>query len=100
MFFRAGYITKKCRGIKLEEREYLSEAELFLERFAEKSLRNKQLVGAASDSIKTRDLFANLSVREDDDNVNLKSLSPISSPRDSTKARGVLIFFPGKVYFH
>jgi hypothetical protein len=100
LFCRAGYITKKCQGIKLEEREYLSEAELFLEKFAEKSLKNKQLVGAAADTIKTQHLFSNLAVQDDDDSFNIKPVSPVPSTKESTRAKGILVFFPGNVCSH
>lgn len=92
----AGYITKKCRGIQLEDRMYLSEAEPFLQQFAERSLRNRQLVGSAGSIITTEDFLSNLTIQsqlDEDDGFN-ESKAPLIL-KDSTKCKGMLVFFPG-----
>ncbi|MCO5584756.1 hypothetical protein L7F22_038688 [Adiantum nelumboides] len=91
----AGYITHKCKGIQLDERSYLSEAEPFLRQFAEKSLRNRQLVGAAGSTVKTEDLLSRLSVTELEDDLSEDVSKADLVSKEPTKAKGLLIFFPG-----
>ncbi|KAI5080907.1 hypothetical protein GOP47_0004090 [Adiantum capillus-veneris] len=91
----AGYITHKCKGVQMEERSYLSEAEPFLKRFAERSLRNRQLVGAAGSTVTTEDLLSRLSVTEVEDDLSEDVSKADLVSKEPTKAKGLLIFFPG-----
>ncbi|KAH7352709.1 hypothetical protein KP509_19G059600 [Ceratopteris richardii] len=90
----AGYITQKCHGIQLEERSYLTEAEPFLKRFAERSPQNSQLVGAAAKEIKADEFLSKLSTQTDEDLYDDVSKADLL-PNEPVKAKGLLVFFPG-----
>lgn len=92
----AGYITKKCKGIKLDERSYLSEAEPFLKQFAERNPRNSKLVGSAGSDIGTEQLLSKLAIQTqaEEDLYDSRSKASVVA-KESTKPKGFLIFFPG-----
>lgn len=95
----AGYITKKCHGKKLNERIYLSEAEPFLQQFAERGVQNRQLVGSAGTIVRTEDFLADLALGshvEDDEDVRQLNVSVDANDLSKTsEAKGMLVFFPG-----
>ena len=100
-FCRADYITKKMNGEKLSSHSYLTEAEPFLKRFAERSLRNKKLVGAACVDICADEFLAIEQGGEDgyiSEGDHVPAAAIPTAPTSAIKAQGMLVFFPGTYY--
>uniref|UniRef100_A0A7I4CXU8 tRNA ligase phosphodiesterase domain-containing protein n=1 Tax=Physcomitrium patens TaxID=3218 RepID=A0A7I4CXU8_PHYPA len=97
----AMYIKKKMNGKKLSSNTYLTEAEPFLKQFAERSVKNKKLVGAAGIDIDVDDFLAQKAAQEGDEDefISDSDHAPVPtapSPHASAiKAQGMVVFFPG-----
>lgn len=93
---RAIYIKKKLNGKRLSSNTYLTEAEPFLKKFAERSLKNKKLVGAAGVDIDVSDFLA-LQHIDEDEYVSEGEHAPTApaQPAPTVRAQGMLVFFPG-----
>lgn len=78
-------------------------AEPFLEKYAQRSPKNRRLVGAAGSAVNVEQFLAEMSgerSEEEDDAAHAEDETPsTSSASDATsakKAKGMLVFFPGK----
>ncbi|KAG0576428.1 hypothetical protein KC19_5G079000 [Ceratodon purpureus] len=94
----AGYIKKRMNGKKLSSNTYLTEAEPFLKQFAERSLKNKKLVGAAGVDIDVDDFLAIQQGGEDEyisEGEHAPSAATPAPAAPAIKAQGMLVFFPG-----
>lgn len=97
-FCRAVYIKKKTKEKKLSGSTYLTEAEPFLNQFAERSLKNKKLVGAAGVDIDVDDFLAIQQGGEEEyisEGEHVPAATTPTHPSPAMKAQGVLVFFPG-----
>lgn len=95
---RASYIKKKCGGKRLSSNTYLTEAEPFLKQFAERSLKNQKLVGAAGVDIDVSDFLAIQHIDEEEyvsEDEHAPAPTAPAPPAPAIKAQGMLVFFPG-----
>ncbi|KAJ7543365.1 hypothetical protein O6H91_09G034600 [Diphasiastrum complanatum] len=99
----AKYITSKTKGKKLNSSTYLSEAEMFLKHYAERSPKNMRLVGAAGTLIDTHDFILTKHVEEEEEEIDYPKEDGSAVDIDlehpllekTSKAKGMLVFFPG-----
>ncbi|KAG6543229.1 hypothetical protein Mapa_015480 [Marchantia paleacea] len=97
----AVYAKKHIRDKKLHN-SYLTVAEPFLEKYAQRSPKNQRLIGAAGSAVNVEQFLAEMSgerSEEEDDSAHVEDETPsTSSASDATsakKAKGMLVFFPG-----
>ncbi|KAL3700604.1 hypothetical protein R1sor_018626 [Riccia sorocarpa] len=81
---------------------YLTVAEPFLEKYAQRSAKNQRLIGAAGSAVNVEQFLAEVSgerSEEEDDSNHVEdeapSTSSVSEPSVVKKAKGMLVFFPG-----
>ncbi|KAF3453988.1 hypothetical protein FNV43_RR04431 [Rhamnella rubrinervis] len=97
----AVYIRRKCGNKQLSSSIYLSEAEPFLEQYAERSPQNQALIGSAGNLVRAEDFLAIVEGGGDEEGDleaerKVAPLSPTPSSKDSVqKDEGLIVFFPG-----
>ncbi|KAK7404678.1 hypothetical protein VNO78_05634 [Psophocarpus tetragonolobus] len=97
----AVYIRRKCGNKQLSSSTYLSEAEPFLEQFAERSPQNQALIGCAGNLVRTEDFLAIVEGGQDEEGdlvaePRVALPGPNISVKDTVpKYEGLVVFFPG-----
>ncbi|KAF3455044.1 hypothetical protein FNV43_RR05492 [Rhamnella rubrinervis] len=97
----AVYIRRKCGNKQLSSSIYLSEAEPFLEQYAERSPQNQALIGSAGNLVRAEEFLAIVEGGGDEEGDleaerKVAPLSPTPSSKDSVlKDEGLIVFFPG-----
>lgn len=90
----AQYIMNKYVGRRLDDKIYLSEAELFLEKFAKRSWLNQKLVGFAGTTIRTEG-FLSKTANEGEHIPELEGPLNAKQTSEESEGKGMIVFFPG-----
>ncbi|KAL2651085.1 hypothetical protein R1flu_019213 [Riccia fluitans] len=95
-------VAKKHFKDKKLHNSYLTVAEPFLEKYAQRNAKNQRLIGAAGSAVNVEQFLAEVSgerSEEEDDSNHMEDEAPSTSAvTDASlvkKAKGMLVFFPG-----